>query len=129
MSSFQINGQDPPAGGIPRQAGYTYHLPAPVASDGQGRPIVNTSELPWLELTFSRLNKAAWDWYCSFLASHKMYGAITSIRLLNPYSYTIADGPDWVTYTGSYITIHKPEYGDIEYGNFFNVKIIIRGLS
>lgn len=129
MSSFQINGQDPPTGAIPRQEGYTFSLPQPVATDGLGRPVANASDLPSLTLSFRRLNKTGWDWYCSFLASHKMYGQLTTIRLLNPYQYTVPGGPEWVTYSGSQIVMHKPTYQDIEYGNFFGVRIEIRGLA
>ena len=129
MSSFQINGQDPPAGGIPKQSGYGFILPGPVASDAIGRPVKNDNDEPRLELTFSRLNKTSWNWYCSFLASHRMYGILTSIRTLNPYQYTVAGGPEWVTFTGDNIVLNKPKYGAIEFGNFFDVTIEVRGLE
>lgn len=129
MSSFQINGQDPPAGGIPKQSGYAFFLPGPVASDAMGRPVLNDNDEPRLELTFSRLNKASWNWYCSFLAAHRMYGVLTSIRTLNPYQYTVAGGPEWVTFTGDNIVLNKPGYGAIEFGSFFDVTIEIRGLE
>ena len=128
MSSFQIDGQDPPAGAMPRQAGYVFHLPTPVSNDPMGRPVLNENDLPWVEIEYSRLNGAGWNWYCAFLESHKMYGELTSVRLLNPYEYT-GDEPDWVTYSGDHIVLQQPTYSSIKFGNFFGVRIVIKGLE
>lgn len=129
MSSFQINGQDPPFGGVPKQQGYTFYLPRPVASDALGRPVLNEADEPWIEINFNRLNQASWNWYCSFLESHRMYGRLTSIRTINPYQYTVAGGPEWVTFSGDNIVLNKPTYQSINFGSFFGVRIEIRGLT
>lgn len=129
MTSFQINGQDPPRGAMPRQPGYTFHLPRPVDSDSMGRPMLNNADLPWVEINFQRLDQESWNWYIEFLASHKMYGQLSSIRLLNPFQYTVPAGPEWVTYSGDSIYLHQPMYDAIDFGNFFGVRIEIRGLA
>jgi len=128
VSSFQINGEDPPSGAIPRQAGYQFHMPMPFASDGRGRPVHNPNDLPWIEIDYERLNGAGWNWYCGFLESHRMYGELTSVRALNLYEYTGTE-PDWVTYSGSNIVLQCPKYRAIKFGHFFGVKIIIKGLE
>lgn len=129
MSSFQINGSDPPEGAIPRQSGYRFVLPEPVDSDALGRPVLQVDDLPWVEIAYERLNGPGWDFYCSFLEAHTMYAHLVSIRVPDFFDYTVPSGPNWVTYSGDGIYMDRPVYQAIEYGHFFGVSIMIKGLD
>lgn len=127
---FKINNQSPPSrGAIPKQTGYTFSLPQPVGIDGLGRPIVNDADVPWVQLAWERMDQASWNWYTGFMESHGMYAHLSSVTLLDPFTYLVPGGPQWVTFTGPNIYMNRPSYDTIDSGFYFGVVIDIRGLE
>lgn len=119
---FQINATSPPAGGVPVGNGYRFDLPEADGVDGNGE-LCGAVGYPMVTLTFEHMNAAAWDWYKDFTGDEPSV-SLTSLQVYNPY----ADTPGWVTYTGSAI-MHRPTYGDIAGGYYYDVEIIFTRLS
>lgn len=124
---FEINGGAPPAGGVPRQGGDYFKLPAPAGTDGLGRPC-GAAGYPMYELTFDKMPAAAFQWYCAFTADDPSVD-LTSLKVYNPYAGAGAGA--WTTYTTA--TMWRPETkgrGDGTFAGWFaNVRILFTGLS
>jgi hypothetical protein len=129
MGSFQVNGTDPPESALPVQVGYMIHKPQPVAIDGLGRPVAQSSDQPWLQMKWKRMDQTGWNWWCAFLEDHKMFGHLNSVQYLDLYNCFLETGPQWVTCTADSIYMEQPKYGAIDSGFYFDVEVIIRGLE
>jgi len=119
---FQINGQDPPEGGHPRGNSAPVQYPQPTGSNGLGQP-VGVVGRPFLELEWGRMNRAAWNWYMSFVGSAPS-ATLTQLRAFNAHK---TGGAGWQDYSSA--IMHQPRAsGNAAGGAMTGVKILFTEL-
>ena len=124
MSTIQINGVDPPAGGELYGKGYWFHQPPPTGTDGHSRPCGAVGK-PWIEVRYEFCEQVVWNWWAAKTGTALSTG-ITSVRLWDDFK---SGGAGYVEYNGSGILLYRPTYENISVGLYYGVRIIITNVS
>lgn len=120
---FQVNGQDPPDGGVPRGPGSVLHKPQATGSSGSGIPCGAVGKW-WFETTFNTINKTAAEWWLAILAG-ATYVSLTSFQVWNPYK---SGGAGWQTFTSG--VLHDITYSGTTYGGAYqSFRILVTELE
>jgi hypothetical protein len=82
---FQINETDPPQGGHPLGNSAGVQHPVATGDNGLGAPVGAVGR-PKLVLTWSRLSRVAWDWYCSFLEDGALSATLTQLNVFDAHA-------------------------------------------
>jgi hypothetical protein len=119
---FQINSQDPPAGGHPRGTSAGVQYPEATGNNGLGEPVGAVGR-PSLVLSWSHLNRTAWNWYAAFVGTAPSV-ELTHLRVFDAHK---PGGAGWRDCTSA--VMHRPTCrGNAAGGAMTNVEIVFSEL-
>lgn len=120
---FMINGSQPPQGARPHGKGYHLHRPEAKGRNGNDEP-VQAVGLSWVEIILERVSITGWDWWVAQVGVGNLSTTKTNIQTYNPYK---SGGADFSTFSTG--ILHMPTAGNISYGAFEEVRIMITSLE